>query len=117
MYNKFILRKGCNRMSGVKRKFVYLGVMPFLLCVNIMISFMGFNTTIILAPLAIFCVIVHISDRGEHFVRLNEWLKHRLIGLYPDIYQTGVMNTARLLLCVIPMIIGMLLNIPIANVR
>ena len=71
---------------------------------------------VLLAALAIFCVIVHISDRGEHFVRLNEWLKKRLVGLYPDIYETGVMNTGRLLLAVVPMILAMLLNIPISNI-
>lgn len=102
-------------MSGVKRKYVYLGVMPFCFVVNVMINFMGFNTTIPLAILAVFCVIIHISDRGEHFVRLNEWLKKKLYGLYPDIYETGVMNTGRLLLAVVPMILAMLLNIPISK--
>lgn len=104
-------------MSGMKRKIVYLGVMPFLFCVNIMINFMGFNTTIPLALVAIGFVIVHISDRGVHFLRLNEWLKQRLVKMYPDIYKTGILPMGRFLLAIIPVILAMLLNIPISNVR
>ena len=104
-------------MSGMKRKIVYLGVMPFLFCMNIMINFMGLNTTIPLAALAIFFVIVHISDRGERFFRLNDWLKRKLYKFYPDIYQTGILPMGRFLLAIIPVILAMLLNIPISNVR
>ena len=104
-------------MSSQKRKVLYLSLMPFLFCVNILINFIGLNTTILLAAIAIFFVIMHVSDRGEHFLRLNETLKRKLVRLYPDIYQTGLMPTGRLLLGVIPIILAMLLNIPISNAR
>lgn len=97
------------------RKIYYLGFMPFLFCVNIMVTLSWFNTTIILA-LAVLCVVIlHISDGGQHFQGLNDFVKRKFHVAFPDIFETGVMPMGRFWLIVVPCILAMLVNIPLSN--
>jgi len=103
-------------MKPYARKVYYLVLMPFLFIINLMITFSWFDTTIIMLIIMIFVMILRISDKGKHFVALNDWVKRNTLFIFPEIYETGVMPTTRALLICIPCMVAVVLNIPISNI-
>lgn len=101
-------------MSKLRRQVMYLGIMPFLFFVNIMINVAWVNTTIVLLLIIVGVIILKISDKGEHFIPVNDFVKRKFVELFPDIYQTGVMPTERFLLISVPCLVSIVLNILIA---
>ncbi|GEM_PF-2128506 len=102
-------------MNPFARKVYYLAGMPFLFLINVMLNFWLFNTTWIIVGILVIVMILRISDRGKHFVKLNEWVKRKTCFYFTEIYETGVMPNSRTLLIVIPCIVTIPLNIAISN--
>lgn len=103
-----------NDMSILKRRIMYLGIMPFIFFINIMVNIAWFNTTIILLLVIIGVMLLRLSDKGEHLIALNYWVKRKFMSLFPDIFTTGIMPNERTLLVVIPCLISIVLNILIS---
>lgn len=101
-------------MSVWRRRVMYLGIMPFLFFINIMINVAWVNTTVVLALIIIGVLLLKISDRGNLFVPVNDWVKRNFVEIFPDIYQTGVMPNERTLLVTVPCLVSIVLNILIA---
>lgn len=93
---------------------MYLGIMPFIFFINIMINVAWVNTTVVLLLMIIGVLLLRISDKGNLFVPVNDWIKRNFVELFPDIYQTGVMPTERTLLVVVPCLVSIFLNTLIA---
>ncbi|MBE6021054.1 MAG: hypothetical protein IJC41_05810 [Firmicutes bacterium] len=101
-------------MSIWRRKVMYLGIMPFIFCINIMINVAWVNTTVVLVLIVIGALLLKISDKGNLFVPINDWIKRNFVELFPDIYQTGVMPTGRFWLVSGPCLASIALNTLIA---
>lgn len=101
-------------MSILKRRIMYLGIMPFIFFINIMVNIAWFNTTVILLLIMIGVMVLRFSDKGEHLIALNDWVKRKFVFLFPDIYKTGIMPNERTLLVIIPCAVSIVLNILIS---
>ena len=101
-------------MSIMRRRIMYLGIMPFIFMINVMINIAWVNTTILLVLMIIGVLLLRISDKGNHFIGVNDWIKRVFVELFPDIYKTGVMPTERTWLVIGPCLAAIALNTLIA---
>lgn len=89
--------------------------MPLVFTIDIILAFAGVNMNFIVFPLLIVAALVRLSDRKIITDSISTWLKGKLECMFPDIFQTGVMPTERLLLVAVPMIIAAFVNIKILD--
>lgn len=101
-------------MSVMRRRIMYLGIMPFIFMINVMINVAWVNTTIVLVLMIVVVLLLRISDKGEHFIAVNDWIKRVFVEYFPEIYDTGVMPTERTWLIIGPCLAAIALNTLIA---
>ncbi len=103
-------------MNPIYRKMLYLGIVPFLFCVNIMVTIAWWNTTPLMAVLVLFFVFLRVAERHESLDRFNDFMKGIAFRLFPDVYEKGILTNARFILAVAPCIACMIMNILIERI-